>query len=222
MTSKNLSINYQKLERTQRLWAFWLLLYLAAMSVLSFTFEMFSLSDYHAVTSDLIGVPDVRSFCFTVFSAVFCGIHGFLYLHSRKKADFFLSLPLSRKQLFFASYWNGILFYLIPFAAYKLISFVIADVSGQILSRNTALFHLSCSLLLSFLGFLLLYHTVILGMLLCGKLAVSLLAILLLFFYGTYAVIFPVELYCRMFFQTFYRSEPVSYTHLTLPTILRV
>ena len=44
-------------------------------------------------------------------------------------------------------------------------------------------------------------------MLLCGKLAVSLLAILLLFFYGTYAVIFPVELYCRMFFQTFYRSE---------------
>ncbi len=23
MTSKNLSINYQKLERTQRLWAFW-------------------------------------------------------------------------------------------------------------------------------------------------------------------------------------------------------
>lgn len=140
MTSKNLSINYQKLERTQRLWAFWLLLYLAAMSVLSFTFEMFSLSDYHAVTSDLIGVPDVRSFCFTVFSAVFCGIHGFLYLHSRKKADFFLSLPLSRKQLFFASYWNGILFYLIPFAAYKLISFVIADVSGQILSRNTALF----------------------------------------------------------------------------------
>ena len=33
MTSKNLSINYQKLERTQRLWAFWLLLYLAAMSV---------------------------------------------------------------------------------------------------------------------------------------------------------------------------------------------
>lgn len=165
MTSKNLSINYQKLERTQRLWAFWLLLYLAAMSVLSFTFEMFSLSDYHAVTSDMIGVPDVRSFCFTVFSAVFCGIHGFLYLHSRKKADFFLSLPLSRKQLFFASYWNGILFYLIPFAAYKLISFVIADVSGQILSRNTALFHLSCSLLLSFWGFLLLYHTVILGML---------------------------------------------------------
>lgn len=207
MTSKNLSINYQKLERTQRLWAFWLLLYLAAMSVLSFTFEMFSLSDYHAVTSDLIGVPDVRSFCFTVFSTVFCGIHGFLYLHSRKKADFFLSLPLSRKQLFFASYWNGILFYLIPFAAYKLISFVIADVSGQILNRNTALFHLSCSLLLSFLGFLLLYHTVILGMLLCGKLAVSLLSILLLFFYGTYAVIFPVELYCRMFFQTFYRSE---------------
>lgn len=207
MTSKNLFINFQKSDRTQRSWAFWLLLYLAAMSVLSFTFEMFSVSDYHAVASDLIGVPDVRSFFFTVFSAIFCGIHGFFYLHSRKKADFFLSLPLSRRQLFFASYRNGILFYLIPFAAYKLISFVIADVNGQILSRNAALFHLSCSLLLSFFGFLLIYHTVILGMLLCGKSAGSLPAILILLFYGTYAVILPIELYCRLFFRTFFRSE---------------
>ena len=89
MTSKNLSINYQKLERTQRLWAFWILLYLAAMSVLSFTFEMFSLSDYHAVTSDLIGVPDVRSFCYVPLFFV-------------EFTDFYICTP-EKKQTFFSA-----------------------------------------------------------------------------------------------------------------------
>ena len=207
MTSKNLFINFQKCEHAQRTWALWLLLYLAAMSVLSFTFEMLSVSDYQTVSFYLLGVPDLRSLFFTVFSAIFCGIHGFLYLHSAKKSDFFLSLPLSRKQLFFSTYLNGIYIYLLPFTAYKLISFFIADISGQLLVRKEALLNVSLSLLISFLGFLAIYHTVILGMLLCGKLAYSFLAILILLFYGSYAVILPIELYCREFFQTFYRSD---------------
>lgn len=207
MTSKNLFINFQKCEHAQRTWTLWLLLYLAAMSVLSFTFEMLSVSDYQTVSFYLLGVPDLRSLFFTVFSAIFCGIHGFLYLHSAKKSDFFLSLPLSRKQLFFSTYLNGIYIYLLPFTAYKLISFFIADISGQLLVRKEALLNVSLSLLISFLGFLAIYHTVILGMLLCGKLAYSFLTVLILLFYGSYAVILPIELYCREFFQTFYRSD---------------
>ena len=87
MTSKNLFIHFQTCERTQRNWTLWLLFYLAAMSTLSFAIEMFSVSDYQTVS--LLGVPDLRSFFFTVFSAIFCGIHGFLYLHSAKKPTFF-------------------------------------------------------------------------------------------------------------------------------------
>lgn len=207
MTSKNLFIHFQTCERTQRNWTLWLLFYLAAMSTLSFAIEMFSVSDYQTVSVSLLGVPDLRSFFFTVFSAIFCGIHGFLYLHSAKKTDFFLSLPLSRKQLFFATYLNGISIYLLPFISYKLVSFLIADISGHLSDRAEALQNVSLSLLISLFGFLVIYHTVILGMLLCGKIAYSFLAILILLFYGSYAVILPIELYCQQFFQSFYRSD---------------
>ena len=46
---------------------------------------------------------------------VLCAVTGFSYLHSRERTDFYHSLPLSRRQLFFISYLSGLLIFFVPY-----------------------------------------------------------------------------------------------------------
>ncbi|MBQ5989456.1 MAG: hypothetical protein IJL67_08180 [Oscillospiraceae bacterium] len=52
-----------------------------------------------------------------VLSGIFTAIRSFSYLHKRSGTDITLSLPLSKKQLFFADYLSGLLTYIIPYIA---------------------------------------------------------------------------------------------------------
>ena len=57
-----------------------------------------------------------------VTAALICGVSSFAYLHSKKKVDFYHSLPVRRETLFAVSFVNGILimaavFYLTPAAS---------------------------------------------------------------------------------------------------------
>ena len=50
----------------------------------------------------------------TVVGAVVCGISGFAFLQSKKKVDFYHSIPVRREMLIAVFYLDGILLYLVP------------------------------------------------------------------------------------------------------------
>lgn len=114
--------------------------------------------------------------------ALCCAVSGFSYLHKSEECDFFHSLPLTRKQLFLISYSSGLIIFLIPYllTCIGTISTAFAMGIGSCISTADCLL----SMLGCILGFLILYHTAILAMMLTGKLISGILAALVLYVYA--------------------------------------
>ena len=104
-----------------------------------------------------------------------CAVTGFAYLHSRERTDFYHSLPLSRKQLFFLSYLSGLLIFLVPYLA--ACAFTILAGSGYGFLTISVLGRCGISMLGGTLAFLLVYHITILAMMLTGKVVTGILEI---------------------------------------------
>lgn len=115
--------------------------------------------------------------------AVVCAVSGYAYLHQPEKSDFFHGFPLKRSQWFYISYMGGLLIFLIPYLLSSLCTMVIAATKGILVSSNLAASVLA--VLGGILGFLVLYHTAILAMMLTGKLISGTLASLVLIVYGS-------------------------------------
>lgn len=130
-----------------------------------------------------------------------CAATGFSYLHSREQTDFYHSLPLSRRQLFFISYLGGLLVFLVPY----LVSCLLAILAGSAYGFLTVpvLGRCALSVLGGVLAFLLVYHLTILAMMLTGKVVTGVLAAASLFFYGSIAGTLLAELPTH-FFSTYY------------------
>ena len=72
-----------------------------------------------------------------VLSGIFTAIRSFSYLHKRSGTDITLSLPLSKKQLFFADYLSGLLTYIIPYIAVVILTMPVWFIRSE---RKTAPF----------------------------------------------------------------------------------
>lgn len=106
----------------------------------------------------------------TIVGACICAVTGFGYLFSKRKVDFFHSLPVKREVLFAVRYINGILIYLVPYLAMVLVSFVILAVSGNF--AGVALMVAAKGFLVHFLGYLTLYTVLILCVTFVGNIVV--------------------------------------------------
>ncbi len=106
----------------------------------------------------------------TIAGALICAVTGFGYLFSKKKVDFFHSLPVKRGTLFAVRYINGILIYLVPYLAMMLVSFVIIAVSGNF--AGVVLTIAGKGLLVHLLGYLTIYTTLVLCVTFVGNIVV--------------------------------------------------
>ena len=52
--------------------------------------------------------------------AIICAMSGYSYLHSKVKLDFYHSLAIKRKKLFFVQYVSGLLIFALPFCSAQL------------------------------------------------------------------------------------------------------
>ncbi len=106
----------------------------------------------------------------TLFGAFVCAVSGFGYLFSKKKVDFFHSLPVKREIQFAVRYINGVLIYLVPYLAMALISILIIAVSGNMKAVVFAVIFKGFAVHL--LGYLALYTTFILCVTFVGNFVV--------------------------------------------------
>ena len=103
----------------------------------------------------------------TITGAAICALTGFGYLFSKKKVDFFHSLPVKRETQFAIRYINGVLIYLVPYLAMITVSLLLMTFMGAM--RPVVLTVVARGFAVHFLGYLTIYTTLILSVIFVGN-----------------------------------------------------
>ena len=131
-------------------------------------------------------------------AAVVLAASGFAYLHSKKKTDFYHSLPIRREMLYAVICLNGFLYMAVAYIGFLTIAAVMIRVKGVPFDWGSL--YLASVEHLCF--FALVYMTAILSMLLTGNLVVGLLGTGVLFSWGP-VICMTISAYFSEYFTTF-------------------
>lgn len=209
MISKSLSIKLMREDGKRRLWVFALTFLLAffAMTVVSAMY--ISRHDFTTLYRNELVVSVVQyntagNVLFTIISALLCGFTSFAYLHSKKKVDFFHSLPIKREKLFLVNFLNGILIYVVSYLLNLLCCLVLVAANGGgffgAAAGGLSVFAYNLSY------FILIYSVVVLSAMLTGNLVVNMLGAVVLLFYGPVLCLLIDGYYSTMFTTYYSRS----------------
>jgi len=179
MTSRSSFFKLMKEDLRQRLWTIILAatafllpvpIYIAMDISSSRGFGNGMLDNFARRLAEPMGPESIWMVLVTVVGALICAVSGFGYLFSKKKVDFFHSLPVKRETLFAVRYVNGVLIYLVPYLAMVLVSFVIMAVTGNF--AGVAVVVVAKGLAVHLLGYLTVYTTLILCVTFVGNIVV--------------------------------------------------
>lgn len=138
---------------------------------------------------------------------IFLAMQGFCFLHSKKKMDYYGSLPISRERRFAVICTNSILTFTIPLVLTQLIKIVTIFISG--FGTKEAYVNMVRSTLCGLSGFLALWAIASFVVIATGHLAISLAGVLVIVAYIPVCRFWICEGYCYLFFNT-YVSDEVS------------
>lgn len=212
MTSKNLFFKLLRESSKRSIWIY-------ALAILGFLFVLpiatlisveakiaymkFNMYDMNVLMDTFEGFVGNNKLVtgITIIGAIICASSHFFYVSSKKQVDFYHSIPVKREVLFGAKYVCGLLNYVIPYVIMLVITLLIGMSKGVCTSDSIAVAWKGFGM--QFLGFLLIYHTTIVAIMLTGNFIVSLLAMGVLGFYGM-IVTSLFQGYCVMFFKSYY------------------
>ena len=223
MTSRSLFFKYMKENTKQRIWNLALVLLLcffafpvttALWSSTAFRPENLNSSlpadlartqAQRDFTRDMLRMYSMKggalAFMLTI-TAVVLAASGFAYLHSKKKTDFYHSLPIRREMLYAVTCLNGFLYMAVAYLGFLTIAAVMIRVKGVPFDWGSL--YLASVEHLCF--FALVYMTAILSMLLTGNLVVGLLGTGVLFSWGP-VICMTISAYFSEYFTTFYGDD---------------
>ena len=215
MTLRNWFFNWMIEEGKRRLWAI-------ALSCLVFFFSLpvvavfLSGTEYNPefrkirFTEDIVALLSYDNgwmiFIMMVL-AVVLGITGYAYLNSRKKVDFYHSIPIKRGKLFSVTYVVGVLIVAVPYLVCLLFSVLIGWLGGA--DGRTILGVALTGWAYQMLSFLIVYTTSIICVMLTGNTIVALLG------FGVINGFFPLLLnlldaYAYTWWKTFWNFQPMT------------
>lgn len=222
MTSRNLLCRLMREDVKRRLWAI-------ALSVIAFLFaipvytatsleraikmieEGQILGNKHEYLSNTakysLGVGNTPLVLLTMILAILCGISGFYYLQSKKKVDFYHSLPVKRESLFSSIYIVGIAIYVIPYLISLAIGFVIVGANGVF--ESNVWIEAWKAFGVNLLNYCITYTVVIIAVLLTGQLIVSILASGVFLAYGPVVAVLIGGL-SSTYFDTYYEYHSIT------------
>lgn len=209
MISRSLFFKLQKEDLKRRLWTIPLAIIVFFLSYpITYAITLSNMSNVESSYTDIVrtisqlaGTTYPMGMMITVIGAVICGMSGFYYLHSKKKIDFFHSIPIRREGLFAIHYINGILIYLVPYIVNMILSILILQINGYM--NTTLLSTIGNTIIVNTIFYLLTYTIVIVAMMLTGNIIVSCFGTGVFFLYGPLLQIMK-EMLFQEFFQTYY------------------
>ncbi len=135
--------------------------------------------------------------------ALIVGLLGFSFLYSKKKVDFFHSIPIKRSKIFIAYYLNGILIWLLPYLINLFFAIIIGVSKLNDITSIKYLFAnvIKSSILLMF-SFLVIYHLCLVCVMISGNFFNALISTIILGFsvIGIYGLVLS---FCTMYFKHF-------------------
>ncbi len=179
MTSRSSFFKLLKEDLRQRLWTIVLAaivfilpvpIYIAMEISGSRGFGTDWMDNFARNLAEPMGTQSIWLVLVTIVGALICAVSGFGYLFSKKKVDFFHSLPVKRETLFAVRYINGILIYLVPYLAMILVSILIMVFTGTM--RAVVFPVVLGGLAVHLLGYLAVYTTFILCVTFVGNIVV--------------------------------------------------
>ncbi|MDO4521806.1 MAG: hypothetical protein Q4B57_01520 [Eubacteriales bacterium] len=196
MTSKISSAKLWKeaMKRNMAVIVLMALIYFCAYPLIS-TFELQSWQNWENNGMNIRSIhEEVLQFLFynplfvsmTIIAAALLGILQFSWLHSRKKTDFYHSLPISRERLFMLQYVSGVCSWAVPFLVNYVLAALLLSLGrisampehGWLLVGKTMLLHM--------ITFLLIYSFMALAMVMTGKIFVGILGMGVFCGYGSF------------------------------------
>lgn len=210
MMSKNLYFKLMKEDIKNRLWAVALValgcFFLYPVSVAFMAGEIRQYANpqmgllYYAKQVKTLLSFDCGGTVFAmVTAAMVCGLSSFSYLNSKKKVDFYHSIPVRRERLFLVNYIDGILILAVPYLVSLLMAGCIAVAHGVKDGEIWPIAAAGYGLHMTY--FILTYTTVVLAVMLTGNLVVSVLGCMVLIF-----VIPAAASLIQSYFSTYFRT----------------
>ncbi|MDF2872187.1 MAG: hypothetical protein K0R05_3762 [Anaerocolumna sp.] len=207
MISRNSFSNLQKEDFKRRLWSVALSLlvfFLLGPVLLALTIEGVSDRLNEQVTRNYIlqsmAPGYALHFFITIIGALICAYSGFFYLHSKKKVDFYHSMPVKREKYFSVQYVDGILLYLIPYVFNMLLCYIVLFARSYM--GMDVLINSLQALGINLLYFILIYTITIIAVMLTGNGVVSILGTCVFLAYGPLLMLVR-SMYYSSFYDTF-------------------
>lgn len=109
-------------------------------------------------------------------------LNGFLYLYSRKKTDFYHSLPMKRSELFAEKAVMGLIYYLVPYIVIEFLTVCVGSARGLF---SLELMGMAVKMLcLHLLVYLMIYFSVVLVLCITGNMLMGILTLGGMYLYG--------------------------------------
>lgn len=204
MTSKN-SFWANVVENNRRriwLWVMsgllWFFYYPVGMAIilnrskinLTFNYAYFSQKQIQQYLNNnvvnLIGTNEVTMVLISVFSII-CAIQGFSYLYSKKKVDFYHSVPVAKSKRAAVIFSNSILIFFVPYIVNLLFALIVSGVNGVILNFSQII-GIIIAVFINLLLFLGIYALAAIAVMMTGNVIITLLATAVFLFYEVIAV----------------------------------
>lgn len=140
-----------------------------------------------------------------MIGALIVALGIFYYLFQSSKVDLYHSLPLTRNELFYSGYLAGLLIWLIPFLLSSVITLPLAIFcAGGFTHINMLLVAFLKMLAIPVLGFIIIYHLLLVAIMLSGNMSNAIISALV---WGLAPVVFYllVNVHFEQYFDTFYK-----------------
>lgn len=209
MTSRNSFFNILKEDRKRRTWT--LVLFCLICFLMTAIFELYlEDSTYRINYMEMAMVQEVEEMILEgwmpiymiIGTAAAClyGFQGFGWLCKREKVDFYHSQPMKREKRFGVIYLNGWLMYEIPMLLHLLATGFLLGVRGYFGVEIAKIFLLD--MLAYTIVFMVVYHTVILGIMLTGNQVVAGMIS---------AILFSFTSVCKELFEFYFSNYFATY-----------
>ena len=123
---------------------------------------------------DLVSYGNVMPLFLMVTAAVVIGAAGFAYLHNQKKVDFYHSIPVRRQMLHLVYHVDGVLILTVTYFIHLLVLMAAAAAYGVSPAKFAG--PMFFGFFMNLLYYIVIYETVIVAMMMTGKIIVGLLA----------------------------------------------
>ncbi len=191
-------------------WLFWFVYYPVGMVILISRQETIKLArgyseavakeQFLGAVKDWLGSGSRTYMLIVSLMAVICAVQGFSYLYSKKKVDFYHSVPVKKSRRFAVIYLNGIFIFLLPYMACFLLAILLAGFNGALSAGNVTA--ALAGLLRTFLLFLGTYGLAALAVMMTGNLVITAFAVLVFLVYE-FVLRLLLQSYCGQFYKYF-------------------